>query len=124
MPQSLAEIKILVVEDDDGREILAYTLAVEGATVMAAPDGPRGPGAPDERGHHPDPDLILPDENGLWPLEQVNQQPQPVPVIAISGFDESLGRAWRPLPSPASCSSRSTSTRCVLRSPSFWAARA
>ena len=35
MPQSLAEIKILVVEDDDGREILAYTLAVEGATVTA-----------------------------------------------------------------------------------------
>lgn len=26
-------------------------------------------------------------EDGVWLLEQVNQQPRPVPVIGISGYD-------------------------------------
>ena len=89
MPQSLAEIKILVVEDDDGREILAYTLAVEGATVTAVSTAHEALALLTSADIILT-DLILPDENGLWLLEQVNQQPQPVPVIAISGFDESL----------------------------------
>ena len=33
-------------------------------------------------------DLSLPDEDGVWLLEQVNQLPRAIPVIAVSGFAE------------------------------------
>jgi CheY-like chemotaxis protein len=88
-PPTLAGIKILVVEDnDDNREILATTLTSEGATVTAVSTA---------REALPFlssvdiilTDFVLPDDDGVWLLEQVNQQPRPVPVIVISGFDES-----------------------------------
>jgi CheY-like chemotaxis protein len=31
-------------------------------------------------------DYKLPDEDGIWLLEQVNKQPCPVPVLLVSGF--------------------------------------
>jgi CheY-like chemotaxis protein len=34
-------------------------------------------------------DYALPGKDAVWLLEQVNKRPRPVPVIAISGFDES-----------------------------------
>jgi CheY-like chemotaxis protein len=34
-------------------------------------------------------DFVMPGEGGVWLLEQVNTHPRPIPVIAISGFDES-----------------------------------
>jgi CheY-like chemotaxis protein len=89
MTQSLAGIRILVVEDnDDNREILATTLTLEGATVTAVSTA---------REALPFlssvdmilTDFVLPDEDGVWLLEQVNQQPRPVPVIVVSGFAES-----------------------------------
>ena len=88
-PQSLAGIRILVVEDDnDIRKIFAYTLGVEGATVTAVST------AREALLFLSSVDIILtdfalPGNDGVWLLEQVNKQPRPVPVIAISGFDES-----------------------------------
>jgi CheY-like chemotaxis protein len=89
MPKTLAGIRILVVEDDDdSREIFAYALDAEGATVTAASTA---------REALPFlssvdiilTDFVLPGDDGVWLLEQVNKRPRPVPVIAISGFDES-----------------------------------
>jgi CheY-like chemotaxis protein len=34
-------------------------------------------------------DLSMPEQDGVWLLEQVNQQARPVPVISVSGFAES-----------------------------------
>jgi two-component system response regulator HydG len=34
-------------------------------------------------------DLAMPGEDGVWLLEQVNEQPRPIPVIVVSGFAES-----------------------------------
>jgi CheY-like chemotaxis protein len=87
--QTLAGIRILVVEDDDdNREILATTLTLEGATVTAVSTA---------REALPFlssvdivlTDFVMPGEDGVWLLEQVNKHPRPIPVIAISGFDES-----------------------------------
>jgi two-component system CheB/CheR fusion protein len=88
-PQSLAGIRILVVEDDDDiRKIFAYTLGVEGATVTAVST------AREALSFLSSVDIILtdfalPGNDGVWLLEQVNKQPRPAPVIAISGLDES-----------------------------------
>jgi CheY-like chemotaxis protein len=89
MPQSLAGIKILVVEDDDdGREILADHLTAESATVMAVST------AAEALPLVPSADIIvtdyaLPGEDAVWLLERVNKQPSLIPVIVVSGFDES-----------------------------------
>jgi CheY-like chemotaxis protein len=88
VPRTLAGIRILVVEDDDdNREVLAYALDVEGATVTAV-----------SRAREALPflssvdiiltDFVMPGEDGVWLLEQVNMRPRPIPVIAFSGFDE------------------------------------
>jgi CheY-like chemotaxis protein len=78
------------VEDDkDSREILAKQLSFEGATVTSV--GTAREALP----FLSSVDIILTDfvlpgdDDGVWLLEQVNKQPRPVPVIAISGFDES-----------------------------------
>jgi two-component system, OmpR family, response regulator len=89
MPRTLAAVRILVVEDDDdNREILAHTLTVEGATVMAVST------AREALSFLSSVDIVLtdfvmPGEDGVWLLEQANKHPRPIPVIAISGFDES-----------------------------------
>jgi two-component system, OmpR family, response regulator len=122
MAHLLAGIKIVVVEDDDdNREVLADHLTAESATVMAVST------AAEALPLVPSADIIvtdyaLPGEDAVWLLERVNKQPSPIPVIVVSGYDErQKPRAWRQRPSPASCSSPSTSVRCVPRSPWFWA---
>src|SRR4029453_12792463 len=86
---SLAGIRILVVEDDDdNREIIETTLTLEGASVMAVATAREALPLLSKVDIFLT-DFIMPGEDGVWLLEQVNTQPQPVPVIAISGFDES-----------------------------------
>ena len=86
--QSLAGIRILVVDDDDdSREVLAQTLSLDGATVTTVST------AREALAFVPKTDIILADiilpvEDGVWLLEQVNQQSRRVPVIGISGYDE------------------------------------
>jgi two-component system CheB/CheR fusion protein len=86
---SLAGIRILVVEDnDDNREILATALTLEGATVTAV--SPAREALPLlSKVDIILTDFVMPGEDGVWLLEQVNTHPRPIPVIAISGFDES-----------------------------------
>ncbi len=31
-------------------------------------------------------DFVMPGEDGVWLLEQVNQQPRPIPVVSVSGY--------------------------------------
>jgi CheY-like chemotaxis protein len=89
MPRTLAGIRILIVEDDDdSREVLAQALTLEGAAVTAVST------AREALALLPKADIVLtdfamPGDDGVWLLEQVNQQSRPIPVIAISGFDES-----------------------------------
>jgi CheY-like chemotaxis protein len=84
MAHPLAGIRILVVEDDDdNRDLLAHTLTAEGASVTAAEALPLVPTA----------DIIvtdyaLPDDDAVWLLERVNKQPRPLPVLAVSGYDQ------------------------------------
>ena len=33
-------------------------------------------------------DFSMPEHDGVWLLEQVNQHPRPIPVISVSGFAE------------------------------------
>jgi CheY-like chemotaxis protein len=89
MSQTLAGIQVLVVEDDDdSREILAHALTLEGATVTAVS------AAREALARLPKADIVLtdfamPGDDGVWLLEQVNQQTRRIPVIAISGYAES-----------------------------------
>jgi CheY-like chemotaxis protein len=88
MAHLLAGIRILVVEDnDDEREVLEQSLTSKGATVRAVPT------ALDALALLGDADIILtdfalPGNDGVWLLERVNKQPKPIPVIAMSGYDE------------------------------------
>lgn len=86
MSQTLAGIKILVVEDDDDSlEILAQPLTLEGATVSTAREAlPFLSGADIILT-----DFVMPENDGVWLLEQVKQQSRVIPVIAMSGFDDS-----------------------------------
>jgi CheY-like chemotaxis protein len=34
-------------------------------------------------------DFVMPGDDGVWLLEQVNKHPRAIPVVAVSGFDES-----------------------------------
>jgi CheY-like chemotaxis protein len=89
MPQSLAGIRILVVEDDDdSREILAQMLILEGATVTAVSTA-RQALALLSKADIVLTDVAMPGDDGVWLLEQVNQLSRPIPVIAMSGYDES-----------------------------------
>jgi two-component system, chemotaxis family, CheB/CheR fusion protein len=86
---SLAGIRILVVEDnDDNREILATALTLEGATVTAVSTAREALPLLSKVDIILT-DFVMPGEDGVWLLEQVNTHPRPIPVIAISGFDES-----------------------------------
>ncbi|HEX6209978.1 MAG TPA: response regulator [Methylomirabilota bacterium] len=79
-------IRVLVVEDhEDSREILDSVLRFLGATVFAVGD------ARAALTHLPAADIIVTDlvlqgEDGVWLCEQVDRQPRPIPVIALSGF--------------------------------------
>ena len=88
MPQRCDGIRILLVEDDaDSREILAQTLTAEGATVTAVSTA---------REALPFlssvdivlTDFVMPGDDGVWLLEEVNKRARPTPVIAMSGYEE------------------------------------
>jgi CheY-like chemotaxis protein len=75
-------------DDDDGREVLAKTLSLEGAIVRAVSM------ASDALALLPGAEIILtdfalPGEDGVSLLERINKQPRPIPVIVTSGYDES-----------------------------------
>lgn len=86
MGLSLAGIRIILVEDhDDTRELLDQVLHLLGATVSAvtcASDAVARVSAADIIVT----DLALPDEDGVSLWQQVNHQPRPIPVIALTGY--------------------------------------
>jgi CheY-like chemotaxis protein len=88
MAELLAGIRVLYVEDDDDtREVWEQALSHLGAMVTSASSARAALDAV------ADADIVLTDflmagQDGVWLLEQVNQQPRPVPVIAITGFAE------------------------------------
>ena len=85
---SLAGIRIVIAEDhDDTRYIVQHVLRHLGATVTAAGT------AREALAMVPEADILLtdysmPEHDGVWLLEQVNQHPRPIPVISVSGFAE------------------------------------
>jgi CheY-like chemotaxis protein len=89
MAELLTGTRILVVEDHyDSREIVAVMLRFHGAVATAFSSAREALCFVSEA------DLIvtdfsMPGEDGAWLLEQVNDQPRPIPVIALSGFAES-----------------------------------
>jgi CheY-like chemotaxis protein len=89
MAEPLTGIRVVIAEDhDDTRDILEQVLRHLGATVTAVAL------AREALGMVPGADIIvtdlsMPEEDGVWLLEQVNQHPRPIPVIVVSGFAES-----------------------------------
>jgi CheY-like chemotaxis protein len=85
----LTGIHIVIAEDhDDTRDIMEQVFRHLGATVAAVAL------AREALGLAATADIILtdlsmPEQDGVWLLEQVNQQARPVPVISVSGFAES-----------------------------------
>jgi len=84
----LTGIRIVIAEDhDDTRDILEQVLRHLGGTVTALGL------AREALNMVPSTDIIItdfsmPEEDGVWLLEQVNRQPRPIPVISVSGFAE------------------------------------
>ncbi len=97
MAEPLTGIRVVIAEDhDDTRDILEQVLRHLGATVTAVPLAREAVGMA-EAADIIVTDLSMPEEDGVWLLEQVNRQPRPVPVIVVSGFAEAhvprLGQA-------------------------------
>lgn len=85
---TLTGIRIVIVEDhEDTRDLLEQVLRHLGATVSAVPCAREALPMVDEADVVIT-DFALPDEDGVWLLDQVNQGARPIPVIAISGFAE------------------------------------
>ena len=88
MPEALAGVRVLVVDDDDDtRLILNEVLGHLGADVATAAS------AQDALALAQGVDIIvtdiaMPSVDGVWLLERVNELPRPVPVIAMSGYAE------------------------------------
>lgn len=88
MPDLLTGIRIVIAEDhDDTRYIVEHVLRHLGATVTGAATAREALGMVSVA------DIILtdfsmPEHDGVWLLEQVNQHPSPIPVISVSGFAE------------------------------------
>jgi len=86
MPDSLAGIRVLVVEDHtDSRDMLEEALQFLKATVTTA----RTAEAAAARLAEADvvvTDYALPGHDGIWLLDQINSCVRPVPVILVSGF--------------------------------------
>jgi len=89
MAETLNGIRVVLAEDhDDTRDILEQVLRHLGATVTAVTV------AREAVGMVPFANIIvtdfsMPEEDGVWLLEQVNRHPRPIPVISVSGFAES-----------------------------------
>jgi len=84
--ESLAGLRILVVEDhDDSRDFLQQVLLHAGASVVTASS------AREAITELEDVDVVvtdyaMPGETGLWLLERVRERPRPVPVIVVTGY--------------------------------------
>jgi len=83
---------VLLVEDDDAtRELFAHALETAGWTVRSAGDGLSGLRMLDV--FNPDVivlDMRLPAASGLQVLDTLRDRNRNTPVIAISGYDDSL----------------------------------
>ena len=98
MTEPLTGIRVLIVEDHaDTRELLQQSLTAEGAVVIATAT------ARDALVdiHNADvvvTDLAMPNNDGIWLLQEINSLSHPVPVIALSGFHESQNSELRAAP--------------------------
>ena len=87
-PQSLAGIRVVIAEDhDDTRDILEQVLRHLGATVTAVAFA-REAVAMVAAADIIVTDLVMPGQDGVWLLEQVNDHSRAIPVIVVSGFAE------------------------------------
>jgi len=92
----MAEATILVVEDeDDIRDLLAFTLAREGFAVLQADNGPVA--LEQARNKHPDLillDLMLPGMDGLSVYKRLQREPDAsnIPVIMLTAKGEEIDR--------------------------------
>jgi len=98
MTKSLTGVRILVVEDDDdSRYFLEHSLADEGATVIVAATAKDA--LRDVTGAEVVvTDLAMPNNDGIWLLNEINALLRPVPVIVMSGFHESQHAQLRAAP--------------------------
>jgi CheY-like chemotaxis protein len=87
-PPSLNGARVVLVEDHgDTLELVQTVLRDLGAAVTAVVTAREALAVVGEA------DIIvtdykLPEEDGLWLLENVNKQPRPVPVLLVSGFSQ------------------------------------
>jgi len=86
---------VLLVEDDDAtRELFTHALQMAGWTVRSAGDGLSGLRMLDV--FSPDVivlDMRLPAASGLQVLDTLRDRTRKTPIIAISGYDDSLDAA-------------------------------
>jgi two-component system phosphate regulon response regulator PhoB len=87
--------RVLVVEDDaDTREVLAYALTSEGFVVLSAPDGERGLEL--ARAWRPDVvllDVLMPRLSGVEMAAAMHRDPalRTIPVVSMSASPTELG---------------------------------
>jgi len=97
-PPEHATIDVLIVEDHaDTRDMLQQSLTAEGAVVIAAAT------ARDALVDIPNADVVvtdlaMPNNVGIWLLNEINALLRPVPVIVMSGFHESQHAQLRAAP--------------------------
>jgi len=98
MTKSLTGVRILVVDDDDdSRYFLEHSLADEGATVIVAATAKDA--LRDVTGAEVVvTDLAMPNNDGIWLLNEINGLSRPVPVIVLSGYHESQHSQLRAAP--------------------------
>jgi len=85
----LSGIHVLIVDDhDDTRDILEQTLRFQGAIVTSVATAREALTAVPQAAIVVA-DFVMPGDDGVWLLEQINQRPRPVPVIALTGLAES-----------------------------------
>lgn len=100
MNEPITGIRVVVVEDhSDTREMLEESLRYAGGVVSAVATAREALRLVSLA------DIIVTDfllrgaeEDGAWLLEQVNRQPRPVPVIALSGMSETQNQRLRQTP--------------------------
>ena len=89
MTEPLTGIRVLIVEDhDDTREMLELSLTAEGAVVVAAATA-RAALVDILNADVVVTDLVMPNDDGIWLLSEINALSRPVPVIVLSGVHES-----------------------------------
>jgi len=90
MAETLDGIRVVIAEDhDDTRDILEQVFRHLGATVTSVALAREAVGLVEAADIIvTDLTLTVPEEDGVWLLEQVNGHPRRVPVIVMSGFAE------------------------------------